>query len=194
VKARQLVGSLHHVQHKIDCYKQGDYDDSGCDCPSRQMLSFEVVGSNRIFERNHGAFLLVPTQRLSHVVGVFLAVLARRVVVENGPIHLVTKLLIHRNGDFVRHSDKEIDEIALLGFGRFLQNPHQIAGQTQSPKLGRHCQRRHVTMPRKSLSIRWSVQSSRSLRFSHNVAHEFSGWVFSDGKVLRPSGQVLEVE
>ena len=88
VQAGQFEHGFDRMKDKVNRDDGGDYDGGGARRPRRQQMSFEVVRPDRILERNHGPFLLIPTQCLPHVVSVLFAILTRRVVVENRAVDL----------------------------------------------------------------------------------------------------------
>ena len=58
----------------------------------------------------------------------------------------------------------------------------------------------HVTLtnpapsPLRTLRIGRSIEISVSFRLAHNVAHNFAGRILGDSEILRPPGEILEIE
>mmetsp|Transcript_24450 Transcript_24450/g.73594 ORF Transcript_24450/g.73594 Transcript_24450/m.73594 type:complete len:206 (-) Transcript_24450:42-659(-) len=123
----------------------------------------------------------VARQRLPHVE----RVLRAAVVAQDPPIHGVAEVLVHADGQRVRHAHEEVHEVRVKHvLRRRLERVHELAPQPAPPELGRDRHRRHVAVPELALA----------LGLAHDVAHELAVRVRLGLEELGPRAHVLKVE
>ena len=65
-------------------------------------------------------------------------VIVSTVILKNGPVDSVAKLVVEVDGDLVAHPDEEVDEVAVLAVRDLLKSFHQAVGKTKSAVLWTH--------------------------------------------------------
>merc|ERR1719150_231266 len=149
---------------------------------SPTFLVIHLVHVNRGGKRDHTFLLHIHGQRFPHVVCVF--VIVSTVILKNGPVDSVAKLVVEVDGDLVAHPDEEVDKVAVLAVRDLLKSFHQAIGKTKSAVLwpDSHCC--NMAMP----------VLVEPLRLAHDVTHQVACRGLRHLKVLGPSSHVLEVE
>eukprot|EP00962_Isochrysis_galbana_P032768 scaffold10831_cov129-Isochrysis_galbana.AAC.1 len=106
--------------------------------------------------------------------------------------HGIPEPLVKLDGDAVGLADEEVDEPAALVLRDRLQHAHQRIGHAQPAILGRHRDGGHVAVPREPGTQ--SARRARALRLAQHIAHAPPVWRVHGEAVLRPLGEVLQIE
>lgn len=135
-----------------------------------------------MLQRYHRQSLYVSRACLPHIVSILVDF--TRIVIQHRAIDYIAELLIHIYGHLVADAHEQINEICVLRFGHLFEKLHQNGGQSEAPIVRRYGQSGNVTVPIVAVS----------LRFTHDVAHDFAAGRFSYLKVFGPVCKILRVE